>query len=57
MDNPTRWQTVKDYFRFLFCRHKHTQIRTVRGGMEGEEPEILGQLKYCLDCRNTVEVL
>jgi len=54
MYKPTKWQKIKDTVRCLLCRHKHTQIRSVSGGMEGEEPEILGRFKYCLDCKNNI---
>lgn len=47
-------ETNKDIVRGLLCRHKHTEIRTVKGGSEGEEVKVLGKFKYCLDCKNNV---
>lgn len=54
MYSPTKWQAIKDYFRFLFCRHKHTEIRVVEGGSEDEEMQILAKFKYCFDCKNNI---
>lgn len=54
MYNPTKWEMIKDTFRYWFCRHKHTEVRTVEGGSEGEEMKVLGRFKYCLDCKNNI---
>lgn len=54
MYNPTKWQKFKDIIRYLFCRHKRTEIRIVRGGSEGESMKILGKFVYCLDCKNNI---
>lgn len=54
MYNPTPWQRFKDIVRYIFCKHKHVEVRTVKGYSEGEEPRVLGRFVYCLDCRNNV---
>ena len=54
MYNPTRWQQFKDMIRYILCRHKNTEVRTVRGSSEGEEMRILGSFVYCFDCENNI---
>jgi hypothetical protein len=54
MYSPTKWQRIKDILRFWFCRHKHTEVRTVSGGSDGEEMLVLTRFRYCLDCKNTI---
>jgi len=54
MYNPTRWQTFKDILRCIFCRHKHTEVRTIRGGSDPANLEVLGRFVYCFDCRNNI---
>lgn len=54
MYSPTRWQQLKDILRYIFCRHKHTEVRTVRTGSEGEEMKILTKFIYCFDCKNNI---
>lgn len=54
MYSPSRWERFKDICRAIFCRHKNTEIRTVRGGSEGEEMKVLGRFEYCFDCENNL---
>jgi transcription elongation factor Elf1 len=54
MYSPTKWQWLKDMFRCLVCRHKHTEIRTVEGGSEDDQMQVIGRFKYCLDCENNL---
>jgi len=54
MYSPSFWQRVKDTVRFWLCRHKHTEVRTVSGGNEGEEMQVLGEFTYCFDCKNNI---
>lgn len=53
MYSPTKWEAFKDFVRALFCRHKHTEVRTVKVGRGGERT-ILGKFRYCFDCRNNI---
>lgn len=54
MYNPTKWERFKDIVRYIVCRHKHTEIRTVKVGSEGEEMKVIARFKYCLDCENNM---
>lgn len=54
MYNPNTWQKIKDMVRCIFCRHKNTELRTVKGGSEDEPLKVLGRFKYCFDCKNNV---
>lgn len=54
MYSPTRWQQFKDIIRFIFCRHKNTEIRTVKGGSGDDGLKILGEFVYCFDCKNNI---
>lgn len=54
MYNPTKWQMIKDWWRYFWCRHRHTEIRTVRGGSDLDALDVLGKFEYCLDCKNNI---
>jgi hypothetical protein len=45
---------LKDWWRYITCRHRHTQVRTVRGGSDRDNLKVLGKFEYCLDCRNNI---
>lgn len=54
MYNPTKWEMFKDAVRYWLCRHKHTEIRTVKTGSDKEDLKVLGKFEYCLDCKNNI---
>lgn len=54
MYTPTKWEIIKNTFRYWFCRHRNTKIRTVRAGSDPDDLKVLGRYKYCLDCKNNI---
>lgn len=54
MYTPTRWEQFKNIVRYIFCRHKHTEIRTVKTGSDPDNLQVLGRYKYCTDCKNNI---
>lgn len=54
MYTPTKWEMVKNTFRYWMCRHKNVSTRTVKTGNDLDELNILGSYKYCNDCKNNI---
>lgn len=53
MYTPTKWESFKNIVRYILCRHKHTEIRTVKFG-SGSDLKEIGRYKYCIDCKNNM---
>ena len=54
MLNESRLDRFKSFIRFILCRHKNTEIRTVRTGPDMDNLKIICKFKYCLDCNNAM---
>lgn len=51
MVNETKWHFMKRVVRFWLCRHRNTEVRTVRAGSK-DNLKVIYKFKYCFDCKS-----
>jgi len=54
MYTSSRWEQFKNVVKYILCRHRHTEIRSIKTYSDGEKPKVLGKFKYCCDCKNNI---